>query len=409
MNAIILSVIWGMVMMLSAIFIKSKRVPQILAVIGICVLLISNLIEFFAGPFIQLNVHDLLSFKSYALLINTVAFVCTLFLFLLNGKDFEKSGNHVSEYFSLIFFSLCGISICSSYNSLWMLFAGLELMTIPLYILTGIDKTNLKGNEASLKYFFMGIFISALLLLGITLIYGGNSLGSFSINLIDTGLGHIPILIGVGMVLLIVALSFHISAVPFHFWAPDVIDGAPMSVASFIASVARIGAFAAFLRLFEGSFIQVHLQWQFLIAILITATLLIGNISAIFQRSVKRMLAYSGIGQAGFMLFSIFAVNGTGNEGLLIYAAAYGLATIGMFGVISKMPDYTLDGFKGLGKSHPAVAFTVTIFLLSLTGIPLTAGFMAKAYLLLAAIRDGHQFWLVIVAALCVVVSSIYY
>jgi NADH-quinone oxidoreductase subunit N len=150
-------------------------------------------------------------------------------------------------------------------------------------------------------------------------------------------------------------------------------------------------------------------QWQTLIVIIIAATLLIGNVTAVFQQSVKRMLAYSSIAQAGFMMFALFALNDTAKEGLLLYSAAYSLASIGLFGVIAKMSDYSIAGFNGLGKTQPALALTCTIFLLSLTGIPLTAGFTAKFYMLMAAVKDGHQIWLVVFAVICAAISAIYY
>jgi len=161
--------------------------------------------------------------------------------------------------------------------------------------------------------------------------------------------------------------------------------------------------------LFEHSFGTMQDQWQKLIALIIVLTLLFGNITAVFQQSVKRMLAYSSIAQAGFMMFAVFALNDRAKEGILLYAAAYSLATIGIFGILTKMEDYTIDGFNGLAKKHPLLAFTATVFLLSLTGIPLTAGFQSKFFMLLAAVENGHQFWIVIVAVLFAAISAYYY
>jgi NADH-quinone oxidoreductase subunit N len=152
-----------------------------------------------------------------------------------------------------------------------------------------------------------------------------------------------------------------------------------------------------------------HAQWQILITIITAATLIVGNLTAVFQQSVKRMLAYSSIAQAGFMLFALFALNATAKEGLILYSVAYCLASIGLFAILVRMNDYTIEGFNGLGKTHPVLAFTATIFLLSLTGIPLTAGFNAKLYMLLAALKNGHHFWLVILAVLCAAISAYYY
>jgi NADH-quinone oxidoreductase subunit N len=290
-----------------------------------------------------------------------------------------------------------------------MLFLGIEIMSIPLYVLTGSDKNNLRGNEASLKYFLMGAFSTGLMLMGIAFLYGGNVLASFNIEAVQLNGNTVPAMIGVGLVLMIVALSFKVSAAPFHFWTPDVYDGAPTVFTSFMATIVKVAGFIAFIRLFKTSYATAHLQWQPLIVIITAATLFIGNFTAVFQQSVKRMLAYSSIAQAGFMMLALFALNTTASEGLLLYSAAYCLASIGLFAIVIKMKDYTIEGFNGLGNSQPVLAFTATIFLLSLTGIPLTAGFTSKFYMLLAALKTGRQMWLVVFAVLCAAVSAYYY
>jgi len=409
MNAIILTAVWGVVMMFGGVFFKKSTSAKYWAMAGIAIVLCANILEFFGHPFFNIDTRGMLLFDTFGLHFNTIIFICTLLIFLLNGRDFEKTGPHVSEYFSLVFFVLCGASVLSSFNTLLLLFLGIEILSIPLYILTGSDKRNLKGTEASLKYLLMGAFSTGLMLMGIALIYGGNSLGSFYINSINLGSGHLSALLAAGLVLLLVAMSFKVSAVPFHFWAPDVYDGAPAVISSFMMTIVKVAAFVAFFRLFDTSFGAMHFQWQTLIVIITAATLLIGNITAVFQRSVKRMLAYSSISHAGFMMLTLFALNETAKEGLLLYTAAYSLATIGIFAIIIKLTDYSLEGFNGLGKKQPLLAFTAVIFLLSLTGIPLTAGFTAKFYVLMAAVKDGHQLWLVIFAVVCAAIGAVYY
>ena len=409
MNAIILSALWGVVMMIGGVFFKKSTTPKYWAIAGIIILLAANILEFLGYPFFNVDTKGMLRFDSFGLVFNSIAFICTLLLFLLNGKDFEKIGQHVSEYFCLMFFVLCGVSILSSFNTLLLLFLGIEILSIPLYILTGSDKRNLKGNEASLKYFLMGAFSTGLMLMGIALIYGGNSLGSFYIDAINLGEGNLSVMLAAGLVLLMVSMAFKVSAAPFHFWGPDAYDGAPSVVTSFMMTVAKVAAFIAFFRLFSTSFGKIQEQWQTLIVIITAATLLIGNVTAVFQISVKRMLAYSSISHAGFMMFALFALNDTAKEGLLLYAAAYSLATIGIFAVVISLSDYSIEGFNGLGKKQPLLAFTAVIFLLSLTGIPLTAGFTAKFYVLMAAVKNGHHLWLVIFAVICAAISAIYY
>jgi NADH-quinone oxidoreductase subunit N len=410
MNAIIFSAAWGIVMMFSGVFLKSKTTPRYLAFIGIALLFIVNALELNSGSgFFAINTMDMVRTNSFNLTFLAIVFGSTLLYFLLSGKAIEKVGEHVGEYFALLFFVLCGVSLAATFNTLLLLFLGIEIISIPLYILTGSDKRNLKSNEASLKYLLMGAFSTGIMLMGIAFIYGGNPNGSFFINNIQLGQGKLPVMIAVGLVLLIVSMSFKVSAAPFHFWTPDVYDGAPTVFTSFMSTIVKVAGFFAFVRLFENAFGGVQQQWQMLIVVITIATLLIGNITAVFQQSVKRMLAYSSIAQAGFMMLSVFSMNDWGREGLVLYAAAYSVSTIGLFAILIKMNDYTIDGFNGLGKQQPAIALTATIFLLSLTGIPLTAGFQGKFYLLMAAAENGNNTWLVIIAVLFAAVSAYYY
>lgn len=407
MNAILISAVWGVVMMFTGLFSRETRTVRSVAITGMALLLVMDILELKGVHLTHFQLHDMLSFDSFGLLFNAIAFSVTLLYFLLSGRDIEKVGIHVAEYFALIFFVLCGVSILSSFNTLLMLFVGVEILSIPLYILTGSDKRNLKSNEASLKYFLMGSFSTGLMLMGIALVYG--SRGSFSLDAIQMGGTVLTPMLGAGLLLLMFSMGFKVSAAPFHFWTPDVYDGAPTVFTSFMATVVKAAGFIAFIRLFEYSFGEMHAQWRTLLAVLTAATLLIGNVTAVFQQSVKRMLAYSSIAQAGFMLFALVAMNGVGKDGLLYYTAAYSLATVGIFAVLIRMKDYTFEGFNGLARQHPLLAGVATIFLLSLAGIPATAGFMAKFYMLSAAIQEGHVFWLVILGVICAAISVFYY
>lgn len=413
MNAIILTAVWGIVMMFGGAFFKQKSTLKYWAIAGLVLAIIANCYELLQQhpfPVFNIELKDMLTFNSFNLTFITVILACTLLLFLLNGRDIEKVGKNVGEYFALIFFVLCGVCIAATFNTLLTLFLGIEILSIPLYILTGSDKRNLKSNEAALKYFLMGAFSTGILLMGIAFIYGGNpGTPTFFINNINLGAGKLPVMIAIGLVFLLIALAFKVSAAPFHFWAPDVYDGAPTVFTSFMATIVKAAGFIAFIRLFEHAFGVAQQQWQVLITVITAITLLTGNLTAVFQQSVKRMLAYSSIAQAGFMLLAIFALNDFAKEGLVLYTAAYSLATIGLFAILIRMNDYTIDGFNGLAKQQPVLAFTATIFLLSLTGVPLTAGFQAKLYMLIAAVNDGHQNWLVVFAVLCAAISAYYY
>jgi NADH-quinone oxidoreductase subunit N len=410
MNAIILSAIWGVVMMFAGVFIKNKSVPKYLAVTGLVCVLVFNILQEFNGlSLFNFPIQDMLRTDNFNLLFITLILGCTLVYFLLNATEIEKVGEHVGEYYALIFFILSGIAIVSTFNTLLMLFIGIEIISIPLYILTASDKRNLKSNEAALKYFLMGAFSTGIMLMGIAFLYGGTPNATFYIHLLQLGTGTLPVLVAVGLLLLLVSMSFKVSAAPFHFWTPDVYDGAPTVFTSFMSTMVKAAGFFAFLRLFTNAFGALQAQWQTLVLIITVATLVIGNITAVFQQSVKRMLSYSSIAQAGFMMLAIFAINTKAREGILLYSVAYSLATIGMFGVLTKMKDYTIDGFNGLAKTQPLMAFAATVCLLSLTGVPLTAGFQSKFFMLMAAVENGQHFWLVIVAVLLAAVSAYYY
>ncbi len=406
MNTIILSAIFGVIMMFSGIFINNHSAYKYIAAFSLLLLLVFNIGEGHGFVLFNVNAKYFLHFEKFGLLFNSICIFSTLLYVLLSGKDIEKAGKNTAEILALIFFVLCGIGIVTSYTNLLMLFIGIEILSIPLYIMTGSDKKNLKGNEAALKYFLMGSFSTGIMLMGIALLYGAT--GTFAVEHV-AGQGMLSYLEALGMVLIFVSLSFKVSVAPFHFWTPDVYDGAPAVITSFMSTVVKVAGFAAFIRLFEGRFGTMGSQTDRLIGIVIILTLAFGNLTAVFQQSVKRMLAYSSIAQAGFMMFALFAVNDVAKEGLLLYAAAYSLATIGIFAVLAKMNDMTLEGFNGFAKAQPLLAALLAIFLLSLAGIPLTAGFFAKYYMLSAIVKTNHYIGLVITGVLFAAVSVYYY
>jgi NADH-quinone oxidoreductase subunit N len=406
MNALLLSGLMGVVMMFSGLLLKKQAAVRNLAIGGLAVIVLSTITEMYGKVFWNVNLNGMMQFDRFALLFITIALVSTLLYFLLSARDMEKIGINYAEYFALIFFIICGITLVSSFKSLLILFLGIEIISIPLYILTGSDKRNLKSNEASLKYFLLGAFSTGLMLMGIALVYGAT--GSFdTASIIVTG--KPGLLLTAGMLFLLFSMSFKVSAAPFHFWTPDVYDGAPTVFTSFMATIVKSAAFIGFIRLFDDGFSGLQPQWKLLVAIMIAATLFIGNLTAIFQQSVKRMLAYSSIAQAGFMMLALLAMNTTAKEGILLYTSAYSLATIGIFAILIKLSDYTFDGFNGFAKHHPLLAATNTVFLLSLAGIPLTAGFISKFYMLKAAIESGQYIWLVITALIMAAISIYYY
>ena len=407
MNALIISAVMGVVMMFSGVLLKQKSTIRALALAGLFVAIVLNVMEMQGFHLFRINLNDMMYFDRFSLFFNTIAMGCTFIFFLLSAKEMEKVGLNYADYFALIFFISCGIILSSSFSSLLILFLGIEIISIPLYILTGSDKRNLKSNEASLKYFLLGAFSTGLMLMGITLIYGHS--GSFVIDLITTPETKPGVLLIAGLLLLMFSMAFKVSAAPFHFWTPDVYDGAPTVFTSFMATIVKAAVFIAFIRLFYHAFGDIHATWKYIIAVITALTLFVGNITAVFQQSVKRMLAYSSIAQAGFMLMAILALNSIATEGILLYTTAYCLSTIGLFAILIKMKDYTFEGFNGFAKHQPLLAAAAVVFLLSLAGIPLTAGFLAKFYMLNAVITSGGFLWLVIFAVLMAAISVYYY
>ena len=410
MKAIIAATVLGIILMFTGLSVKDKK-----QVVSIATLLFLALFGITIWEVASADTNapqelfnNMLRIDSYALWLNMIVAGCTFLYVLLMGRDIMRVGNHVAEYFTLISFILCGIFLLSGYNNLLMLFIGIEIMSIPQYILAGSDKRNLKSNEASLKYFLMGAFTTGILLMGITLLYGAT--GSFYItNFTFLQADTLNPLAIAGIMFMLVAFAFKVSAAPMHMWTPDVYDGSPTAFTAFMSTIVKAGAFVGFLRLFHIAFGTLGNHWMMILAIVTAATLFIGNVTAVFQQSVKRMLAYSSIAQAGFMLFAVAAVNSIAMSGMIIYAVAYSVATIGLFSVLVKMKDYTYDGFNGLAKKQPLLAFFTTIFLLSLAGIPLTGGFMAKYFVLSAAVQQGNMLWLVIFALLMAAISVYYY
>lgn len=410
MKAIIAATVFGVILMFAGLFVKEKKSVASIAVFLLLALLGVNVWELATtAPTETLSFfNNMLRVDRYALGFNTLMTGCTLLYALLINKDIQRVGSHVGEYFALIFFILCGVYMLTTYNNVLIMFIGIEVLSIPQYILAGSDKRNLKSSEASLKYFLMGSFSTGILLMGITLLYGAT--GTFNIiqyTFLQSDMLS-PMALA-GILFLMVAFAFKVSAAPMHMWTPDVYDGAPTPFTAFMATIVKASAFVAFMRLFSVSFGAISGDWTIVLSIITAATLFVGNITAVFQQSVKRMLAYSSIAQAGFMLFAVLAVNATAWEGMMIYAVAYSVATIGMFAVMMKLKDYTYDGFNGLAKKDPVLAAITTILLLSLAGIPGTAGFMAKYFVLLAAVEQGKMMWLVIFALFMAAISAYYY
>jgi NADH-quinone oxidoreductase subunit N len=353
-------------------------------------------------------------FDHYAIAFSVICILSTVLIILLSKNYFERISQHVAEYYTIILFSLAGIIVMVSYHNLVMLFIGIEIMSVSLYILAGIKKRDFASNEAALKYFLMGAFSTGFLLFGITLIYG--TTGSFDLAVIrDYILSHpngISYLFYTGILLIIVGLCFKVGAAPFHFWTPDVYEGSPTLITAYMATVVKTAGFAAFLRLFSICFAPLADFWTPSLLVITIITLFIGNITALYQHNFKRMLAFSSISHVGYMLFAIVALGAASANAVFVYASAYSIASIIAFGVLMLVQQQSgsssFDNFNGLGKSNPFLAFVLTISMLSLAGIPLTAGFIGKFFMFSRALSQ-YQVWLTVLAVINAIISIFYY
>jgi NADH-quinone oxidoreductase subunit N len=330
------------------------------------------------------------------------------------SKDYFENNTNITDHFALILFSLVGAVFMVSYSNLAMLFLGIEVLSISLYILAGSNFKNIFSNEASFKYFLMGSFATGFLLFGIALIYGVTA--SFDLNIIassiSAGTGDRTPWLYAGILMLIVGLAFKISAVPFHFWAPDVYEGSPTVVTAFMSTIVKIAAFAAFYRLFSTCFGSVHNEWVDVVQVIAILTLLVSNITAVYQHSVKRILAYSSVAHAGYLLISLVGMNSISASAILYYVIAYAIASITAFTVLHNVEtedeNAVVDSFNGLAKRNPYLAFCMGISLLSLAGIPPLAGFFAKYYIFTVAFQSGY-IGLVLVGVLTSLIGIYYY
>ena len=337
-------------------------------------------------------------------------------LVVFTSTDYLRRENQESgEYYALLLFSIVGQCVMVTANELVMIFIGLEISSIASYILAGYLRDDARNNEAALKYFLLGSFATAFLLYGVAWMYGAT--GSTNLTLIRTALvsGTPPpeALIGVAAALIFVGLAFKISAAPFQGWAPDVYQGAPAPVSAFLTVGPKAAAFAVLLRIFLGSLEPIASRWEPAVWVCALATMVVGNFAAIMQSNIKRLLAYSSIAHAGYVLVAVAANSGTGSAAAMFYLAAYAFTNIGAFAVVTyisrKGERYVgIDDFAGLAQRHPGMAAMLTIFLLSLIGVPLTGGFFGKFYIFKAAL-DAKLVWLTVLGLLNSAVAAYYY
>ncbi len=320
------------------------------------------------------------------------------------------------EYYALMLFATFGMMIMSASQDLIMIFLGLETMSIAIYVLAGWRKDHPKGHEAALKYLLLGAFSGAFLLYGIALIYGGTGtthLKGIADFLAQGGAGGTRYLLLLGAALLVVGFGFKVASVPFHMWTPDVYDGAPAPITAYMAAGVKAAAFAAFLRVFLYSLGSLQADWSLILWVLAAATMTLGNVVAIAQENIKRMLAYSSIAHAGYILVGMAAGGDMASASVLFYLLAYTLMNMGAFGVVILFgrkgeENILIEDYRGMGTRYPVLGAAMALFMFSLAGIPPTAGFMGKFYVFSAAVAKGY-IWLVVIAVLNSLVSVYYY
>ncbi|MGZ3899153.1 MAG: NADH-quinone oxidoreductase subunit N [Bacteroidia bacterium] len=402
----------GVLAMLAEIF-KFKKLLLPIVLLGIVAAYALNFMEWTNGYAIS-YFNNMIVFDKMGIAFSGIIIATAFFWFILANDYFEEETN-VVDHFALVLFALVGAIMLTAFTNMTTLFLGIEIMSIPLYVLAASQKKDIRSNEAGFKYLIMGSFASGFLLFGIALIYGAS--GTFDLmqirEYISLHAAGMPMFFYVGVIMVLIAMCFKVSAAPFHFWAPDVYQGSPTLITALMSTVVKTAAFAAIMRLFMIGFAGVSETWTGILAGIIALSLVISNFSAAMQTNVKRMLAYSSISHAAFMLMVILA-NIRSNisvDAIIYYSLAYSIGSIAAFGVlynVSKQGGETIEAFNGLGKRNPAMAVCMTIAMLSLAGIPITSGFFAKYFVFTAMIGTGYK-WLLILAVITSAVGAYYY
>jgi NADH-quinone oxidoreductase subunit N len=350
-----------------------------------------------------------------ALLFQIIVLVVGFITILLSIRYAAEEGLELGEYYALLLFTLLGAMLMAAGGDLLIIFLGLEIMSLAQYILAGMRHNVLKSSESAMKYFLLGAFATGFLLYGIALLYGATgttNLASIVTAVREGGLADHPLLT-IGMGLLVVGFGFKIAAVPFHMWTPDVYEGAPTPVTGLMSTGVKAAAFAALARVFVTALGDLQESWGPIFWCLAVLTMTVGNLAAIAQLNIKRMLAYSSIAHAGYLLIAVVASGTAGLTGLLYYLLAYAFMNLGAFAVVVALEQredryLLLDDYSGLGFRYPLLGVTMAVFMFSLSGLPPTAGFMAKFYVFGAAVEQGYIV-LTVIGVLNSLLSIYYY
>jgi NADH-quinone oxidoreductase subunit N len=411
---------WAMVLMVVDLFVSEKRKKWVawLSLVGLVLALIQTvgLWRIDGGSYSSFTAAGrapMVLSDNYSVFLNVIFLLTWILTVLISVNYLGKANIERGEYYYLMLFSISGMMLMAQANDLILVFLALELLSIPLYVLSGFARPRVESEESALKYFLLGAFASGFLVFGIALIYGVT--GSTSLPVVLDNIGTGGALGMAGVALLLVGFAFKVAVVPFHMWTPDVYEGAPTAVTAFMSVGAKVGGFAAMIRIFIFALPELSDTWVPAIAVISALTMIVGNFVALAQPNVKRMLAYSSIAHAGYILMGVAAGIGsdTGVSAALFYMLAYLFTNLGAFAVVIAVEQKNgqgvmLDDYKGLAKSSPMLALALAYFMLSLTGVPPSGGFSGKFFLFQAAL-DADLLWLAVVGAVTSVVSGYFY
>lgn len=416
-----------LVMLFDALIVKSTKVCATIAIVGLLAgigVAIGTMNESYTG------FNGMIASGGMANVFDIIFCGAGIMTILLAREYFDRIGGMFDEFYTLLMMSICGMMLISHSSNFMPLFVGVEVMSICFYVMSGLLRGQLASNEAALKYFLLGAFASGFLLYGIALVYGatgtmdytgmlGFGNGAHAANNASPmahGITGSPEIFWIGIGLLIVGLAFKVAAFPFHQWAPDVYQGAPTVVTGFMSTAGKAAAFSGFIGFLMPTFMgkaEGLIEAQHILALLAVGSMLLGNITAIAQTNIKRMLAYSSIAHAGYAMIGLAAGNQTGWSGIAYYLAAYLFMQLGAFAVVGILErdngeNLTIEDYRGLGRRRPGLAIVMALFMFSLTGIPPFAGFFGKYYLFASAI-EAHMTWLTIVGVISSVISAWFY
>jgi NADH-quinone oxidoreductase subunit N len=406
----------GLLAMVLVPFLSAKR-QQVVAHISwiglvAALLVMSQQVDRNSSTFAGMFLSD-----DFSLFFNVIFLVASMLTVFMSIDYLQRKENEHGEFYPLILFATYGMMVMASTSNLLVMFLGLEIMSIALYVLTGFARTELKSTEASIKYFLLGAFATGFTVFGIAFVFGAT--GSFDVRdimgTVGRAGGSVDTFLLIGGALLVIGLGFKVAAAPFHMWAPDAYEGAPSPVTGFLSAGPKAAAFAALLRIFSYGFGNVEPNFETLFWILAVLTVTVGNIMALRQNNIKRMLAFSSIAHAGYILIALVVSNAEASSAAAFYLLAYAITNLGAFVVISLIDssqphaDVTeIDAYAGLGRRRPGLSLALTLFLISLAGFPPTAGFMAKFILFKAAVIQGYYI-IVVIAVINSLVSVFYY